>query len=91
MLILSTMVFPRLVLHGWLGESGIAYTASAEDPHSFDVNFDFVVTDTTPSLSYNNWNALIDNYRTGMQDQGTTLDFARAQWPSGTPAQTPRR
>jgi hypothetical protein len=90
MLILSTLAFPRLVLYGWFGESGISYTESAEDPHSFDVSFDLVVTETNPPLSYGNWDQLIRNYRDGMYEDQTTLDYAKAQWPSGTPAQTPR-
>lgn len=89
MLVLSTMVFPRLVVYGWFGESGISYTESAEDPHSFDVSFDIVVTETVPALSYGKWNDLVNTYRLGIADTGTTLDYAQAAAPNGTVLATP--
>lgn len=79
MLIISTPVFPRLVVYGWFGESGLKYTENAEEPGSFDLSFDIVVDETVPKLGFGGWNDLMSTYVNGINDTGTTLDFARAQ------------
>lgn len=79
MLIISTPVFPRLVVYGWFGESGIKYTENAEEPGSFDMTFDIVVDETVPKLGFGGWNDLMTTYVNGINATGTTLDFAKAQ------------
>ena len=78
MLTISTLVFPGLVIYGWFGESGIAYTESSEDPTSFEVSFDIVVDDTFPRLSFGGWNNLMQSYLDNINSTTTTLDFAKS-------------
>jgi hypothetical protein len=89
MLVISTPVFPKLTLYGWFGESGISYSESADEPYSFDVNFDFIVTETVPRLGFGNWQSLINNYTENITPQVSTLAHARSMFPNGTKAQTP--
>lgn len=90
MMVISTPVFPRLTLYGWMGESGISYTESADEPHSFDVNFDFIVTETIPKMGYNAWQDLATAYTENINTQVSTLQHARTMFPNGTRAVTPR-
>lgn len=90
MMVLSTPVFPRLTLYGWMGESGITYAESADEPHSFDVNFDFIVTETIPKMGYNSWQDLATTYTENINTQVSTLQHARQMFPNGTRAVTPR-
>jgi|ERR1035437_373536 hypothetical protein len=78
MLTISTLVFPRLVIYGWFGESGIAYTESSEEPGSFDISFDIVVDDTFPRLSFGGWNNLMQTYLDNIDTQTTTLDYTKS-------------
>lgn len=78
-LVLSTLVFPRLTLYGFFSESGLSYTSSAEDPGQFNMAFDFIVTDTYPKLSTGNWASLAQEYQRNIGSSATTADALKTQ------------
>lgn len=78
MLVLNTIVFPKLVVYGWFGESGISYTENAEEPGSFDMSFEIVVDSTVPTLGFGGWRDLASTYIENIGSTSTSLDNARA-------------
>ncbi len=77
MAVISTLVFPRLVLYGFFSEQGISTEESAENPGEFNLTFSLVVTDTFPKLRYNQWAELNDFYLNGITTDETTQEFIK--------------
>lgn len=75
--VISTLIFPRLVVYGFFSEDGIQTEESSEDPGEFDLTFSLVVTDTYPRLRYNQWQQLNDYYLNNQTTTESTLDFAQ--------------
>lgn len=90
MIVLSTPVFPRLTLWGWFGAAGLKHSDTVDNYGSVDIEFEFIVTDSSPSLGFNAWADLEKEYVTGWTGQESTLEHARNQWPSHTKAQSPK-
>jgi hypothetical protein len=78
-LVISTLVFPRLTLYGFFSESGLSYSSSADDPGQFNMTCDFIVTDTYPKLSTGNWVALAQQYQQNIGATATTTESLLAQ------------
>lgn len=77
--VVSTLIFPRLVLYGFFSEEGIETEESSENPGEVNLKFSLVVTDTYPRLKYNNWSELNDFYVNGQSLESSTLEFARTE------------
>lgn len=77
--VLSTLIFPRLVLYGFFSEEGVETEESSENPGEFNLKFSLVVTDTYPRLKYNNWSELNDFYMNRQTLDASTLDFAKTE------------
>lgn len=84
MLIMNTIVFPRLILYGHIAESGIEWEENAESPNSFDVNVRFEITSTYPKLGPQAYSQLVESYLQNLTDAGTA-DFMEGMADRSTP------
>lgn len=79
---ISTLVFPRMLLYGWIAPEGISVSMSADNPSEFTISFTLIVTSTTPKIGYDGYQSLVSSYKNNMFTQSTTLDWMAATVPS---------
>lgn len=59
----SNLVFPGLVLYGFLDESGLSWSESAEQYNNFEVTMNLIVTHSTPRIRGVDFASLIAAYK----------------------------
>lgn len=62
----NSLAFPNLTLYGLFEESGLQWSESADNFNNFETTFSLWVTDSNPSITTPNLDAMITAYKNGM-------------------------